>query len=211
MSWSGGVDVLLDLSASLPVTYAGLPRSVRESGNSQVSAGILVPQDCSRAHFFREIPELGPGPLDTIMRSNPDRPVMIIPVRPGGLALRGSPAHSAQTGRLSRSRGASLSGITGPARIWGIWSPGRRPGSLRPKSPGSRACYRAERRHAALANVTPDDVYFDRLESILAPRADLKRRTAAHRRRKSREIARLTRDDVLTQSSGLLLPLSLTA
>ena len=71
--------------------------------------------------------------------------------------------------------------------------------------------YNTQRYHEALGNVTPDDVYFDRLESILAPRADLKRRTAAHRRRKSREIARLTRDDVLTQSSGLLLPLSLTA
>ena len=60
--------------------------------------------------------------------------------------------------------------------------------------------YNARRYHEALGNVTPDDVYFGRRESILRKRKERQGRTLARRRRKNKE-ARLLMEPMVSPNS----------
>ena len=66
--------------------------------------------------------------------------------------------------------------------------------------------YNAERYHEALGNVTPDDVYYGRRQSIFERRNELKRKTLARRKRFNTQNFRSATDGVQPRSE----PKSLT-
>jgi len=62
--------------------------------------------------------------------------------------------------------------------------------------------YNAERYHEALGNVTPDDVYYGRRQSIIERRSELKRKTLARRKRLNTQHTRSATNEVHLDSNA---------